>query len=122
MKPPRCCAGSFGLLGTLGLLGALRQAWDARAAWVGAAALLAGFTPVWLLSSGYVEWLVFLQGLGALLLLAAWRKHGTDSLLIWAGVFTGLAVGGKYPLGCWRWRGWRCSAGRPCAAGCPGCG
>jgi hypothetical protein len=89
----------FGLLSVVGLLGVLRQAWDARAAWVGAAALLAGFTPVGLLSSGYVDWLVFLQGLSVLVMLAAWRTTGARSSLLWAGLFTGLAVGSKYTSG-----------------------
>ena len=66
----------FGLLSILGLTGALRQVFDVRAAWVGAAALLAGFTPAWLLAGGYVDWLVFLLSLGALVMLAAWRAGG----------------------------------------------
>jgi hypothetical protein len=86
----------FGLLAVLGLLGCLRRAWDAQAAWVGGAALLAGFTPAWLLATGYVDWLVFLEALGALVMLAAWRETGERRSLLLAGVFAGLAVGSKY--------------------------
>jgi hypothetical protein len=88
---------SFGLLSALGLWGVLRQALDVRAAWVGVTALLAGFTPAWLLSAGYVEWLVFLLALGTLVFLIAWRGDGTRRNLLMAGLFTGLAVGSKYP-------------------------
>lgn len=95
---------TFGLLAVAGLLGMLRQAFDPRAAWVGAAALLAGFTPVLLLASGYVDWLVFLEALGALIWLSTWREGSPGTVpgrsdrrkLAWAGVFTGLAVGSKY--------------------------
>lgn len=104
-----------GLLACLGLLGYLYQRWDARAAWVGVAALLAGYTPVKLLSSGYVEWPVFLAGLGTLTFLEAWRTSGKRSDLLLAGVFTGLAVGNKYPagvmglagLGALAWHAWK---------------
>lgn len=89
----------FGLLSVLGLLGCLRQAFDARAAWVGAAALLAGFTPAWLLAGGYVDWLVFLLSSGALVMLAAWREDGSRRSLMLAALFTGLAVGSKYTSG-----------------------
>ncbi len=89
----------FGLLSILGLTGALRQVFDVRAAWVGAAALLAGFTPAWLLAGGYVDWLVFLLSLGALVMLAAWRADGSRRSLIMAALFTGLAVGSKYTSG-----------------------
>jgi hypothetical protein len=89
----------FGLLSLLGLAGSLRQVFDARAAWVGAAALLAGFTPAWLLAGGYVDWLVFLLSLGALVMLAAWREDGARRSLVFAALFTGLAVGSKYTSG-----------------------
>lgn len=89
----------FGLLAIVGLLGSLRQAFDPRAAWVGASAILAGFTPAILLSSGYVDWLVFLLALGALNLFAAWRQDGTRTSLLWAGVLTGMAIGSKYTSG-----------------------
>ena len=89
----------IGLLACLGLLGYLQQRWDARAAWVGTAALLAGYTPVKLLSGGYVDWPVFLYGLGALVTLEAWRREGQSRDLILAGIFTGLAVGSKYTSG-----------------------
>ncbi len=89
----------FGLLSIIGLAGSLRQVFDARAAWVGAAALLAGFTPAWLLAGGYVDWLVFLLSLGALVMLAAWREDGTRRSLVFAALFTGLAVGSKYTSG-----------------------
>jgi hypothetical protein len=87
---------SFGLLSALGLWGILRQGLNRRAAWVGVVALLAGFTPAWLLSGGYVDWLVFLLALGALALLIAWREDGSPHSLLLAGLFTGLAVGSKY--------------------------
>lgn len=89
----------IGLVACAGLLGYLRRAWDARAAWVGLAALLGGYTPVKLLSGGYVDWAVFLYALGALALLETWRKEGNNRALLAAGLFTGLAVGAKYTSG-----------------------
>lgn len=86
----------FGLVAMVGLLGWLSQVFDARAAWVAAAALLGGLTPVVVLSSAYVEWLVFLQALGGLILLLEWVRSGRISRLALAGLFCGLAVGSKY--------------------------
>ena len=89
----------FGLLAGLGVLGYLADKLGARAAWAGAVALLAGFSPVILLSSAYVDWLVMLFGLGTLVCLDAWRARGRRRDLFLAGVFAGLAVGCKYTAG-----------------------
>lgn len=89
----------IGLVACTGLLGYLHQRWDARAAWVGLAALLAGFTPAKLLTGGYVDWAIFLWGLGGLILLDEWRTSGSPRSLWLAGIFTGFAIGSKYTAG-----------------------
>ncbi len=89
----------FGLLAAIGLLGYLGERLDGRAAWVAAAALLAGFTPVILLSSAYDDWLIFLFGLAALVCLDDWRQGGRRRPLLLAGLFVGLAFGCKYTSG-----------------------
>ncbi len=105
----------FGLVSALGLLGYLSGRFGGRSAWVGAAAVLAGYSPVVLLSSAYVDWLVFLFGLGALVSLDAWGQSGGRRLLLVAGIFTGFAVGCKYTsgvlaiaaLGVLAWQAWK---------------
>lgn len=89
----------FGVLAVVGLMGSLRQAFDTRAAWVGSAALLAGFTPAWLLAGGYVDWLVFLLAVGVIAWLAEFARQGERRSIWLAGLFTGLAVGSKYTSG-----------------------
>lgn len=89
----------IGLVACAGLLGYLHQRWDARAAWIGLVALLAGYTPVKLLSGSYVDWAILLWGLGALVLLEEWRATGTNRSLWLAGAVTGFAIGSKYTAG-----------------------
>ncbi len=90
---------SLGLLVSLGMLGWLRFRFEPRAAWAGLAALFAGSTLVSALAWGYVDWAGMLFGLGCLALLDAWRERGADELLVWAGIFAGLAFSAKYTAG-----------------------
>ncbi len=89
----------FSLLAVLGLLGYLNTLVGMRAAWVAVAALLAGYSTLMLSASGYVEWLALLFGLGVLVMLDDWRQRGESKALLFAGIFTGLAVGTKYTAG-----------------------
>jgi hypothetical protein len=89
----------FGVLTLVGLAGYLYQYLDGPAAWAGLACLLAGYTTSQVMGWGYVDWLVMLMGLGALVTLDGWRRSGQSSLLVLAGVFTGLAIGTKYTSG-----------------------
>lgn len=89
----------IGGVACVGLLGYLSQRWDARAAWVGLAALLAGYTPVKLLTGGYVDWAIFLWGLGTLTWLEDWRLNGSRRALWLAGACAGFAIGSKYTAG-----------------------
>jgi hypothetical protein len=89
----------FGLLTLVGLAGYLYQTLDGPSAWAGIACLLAGFTTSMVMGWGYVDWLVMLMGLGALVSLDGWRRTGQSRQLVLAGVFTGLAIGAKYTSG-----------------------
>jgi hypothetical protein len=89
----------FGVLTLVGLAGYLYQCLDGPSAWAGIACLLAGFTTAMVMGWGYVDWLVMLMGLGALVTLDGWRRTGESRLLVLAGVFTGLAIGAKYTSG-----------------------
>ncbi len=104
-----------GLLAVIGLSGYLQLRFQERSAWVGAAAILAGYTSVVLLSSAYVDWLALLFGVGMLVSLDLWGESGSRQGLILAGVFAGLAGGTKYTalvlilagLGALAWQAWR---------------
>ncbi len=89
----------FGVITLVGLAGYLYQRLDGPSAWAGIACLLAGYTTSMVMGWGYVDWLVMLMGLGALATLDDWRRSGESSLLVLAGVFTGLAIGTKYTSG-----------------------
>jgi len=89
----------FGVLALVGLAGYLYQCLDGPSAWAGIACLLAGYTTAMVMGWGYVDWLVMLMGLGALVTLDGWRRTGQSRLLVLAGVFTGLAIGAKYTSG-----------------------
>ncbi len=105
----------IGGLGVTGLLGYASSRFDARSGWVAAAVLLAGLSPVILLSSAYVDWLVLLFGLGTLVCLDRWRDEGAPRQVILAGIFAGLATGCKYTagvlvlagLGALAWHAWK---------------
>lgn len=108
-------AWTFGAITMIGLLGYLKEKVDGPAAWVGAGSLLAGYTTCMVLGWGYVDWLVMLNGLAVLICLDEWRLTGENRFLIWAGIFTGLAIGTKYTsvvlaisgLAVLGWHSWR---------------
>lgn len=89
----------FAVLGWSGLLGWLYAQWGSRAAWAGCAALFAGSTLVLSSGWGYADWAGLLFGLGSLISLDLWRKESHSSrYLLMAGIFTGMAIGTKYPF------------------------
>jgi hypothetical protein len=94
-----CLACLFGILTILGLVGYLTQRLDERSAWVGVTCLLAGYTTSAVIGWGYVDYLVMLAGLGVLVCLDNWRSDPKRSWLIFAGIFTGIAIGTKYTSG-----------------------
>jgi hypothetical protein len=104
-----------GLLAVIGLSGYIQLRLGGRSAWVGAAALLAGYTSVVLLSSAYVDWLALLFGSGMLVSLDVWGNSGSRKALLLAGVFAGLAGGTKYTalvlilagIGVLAWQAWK---------------
>ncbi len=86
----------FGVLTLVGLMAYLQNKFNYLTAWVCAAVLLSGYTTTLVMAWGYVDWLVMLAGLCALVCMDEWRVNGNWRMLGWGGVFTGLAVGSKY--------------------------
>jgi 4-amino-4-deoxy-L-arabinose transferase-like glycosyltransferase len=89
----------IGVVVMLGLLGYVKSKFNYIAAWTAIAALLAGGTLSWALSSGYVDWMSLLFGLSTLVALGNWLEKQDRRMLILAGIFCGGAIGTKYSAG-----------------------
>ncbi|PKO06791.1 MAG: hypothetical protein CVU41_04000 [Chloroflexi bacterium HGW-Chloroflexi-3] len=91
--------GLIGALITLGLIGYLGNKIGQESAWVGVASLFGGFTFASALSWGYVDLMAAFFGLGVIILMDDYRRSGDKKIVFFAGVFSGLAFGCKYPAG-----------------------
>jgi hypothetical protein len=89
----------MGLLATIGLLGHLSARLSPRRGWVAVAALLCGSSLAAALASAYVDWPSILISWGVLFFLDLWAEKKKRYLVMWAGVFAGLAFGTKYTAG-----------------------
>ncbi len=89
----------MGLLATIGLLGHLSARLGPRRGWVAVAALLCGSSLATALASAYVDWPSILMSWGVLFFLDLWAEKKKPYLVMWAGVFAGLAFGTKYTAG-----------------------
>ncbi len=89
----------MGLLAILGLLGHLSARLGRRPAWVAIAALLCGSSLAAALATAYIDWPSILMGWGMLFFLDLWGEKRKNHLVVWAGIFAGLAFGTKYPAG-----------------------
>jgi len=83
----------------LGLLGYVKSKFNNIAAWTAVAALLAGGSLGWSLSTGYVDWMGLLFGWSALAALNDWLERHDRRMLILTGIFCGGAIGTKYSAG-----------------------
>lgn len=89
----------LGLLTLASLLEYVTQKFNLTAGWVAVTCLLAGSSLVRSLSSGYIEWLLMLDGLATLVVLVEWRKNHKTGILLLAGGLAGFALGAKYTAG-----------------------
>ena len=83
----------------LGLVGFVEKTFNRNAAWVAVTSLMCAFGITSLISSGYVEWSVMLFGLAVPICLTEWRRKNDQSMLVFAGIFSGMAIGTKYTAG-----------------------
>jgi len=98
---------SAGVVFLLGLLGFTntqlarirRESVGASAGWMAVTAVLAGLTFRSLLAWSYTDLFSALFGLGALVLFFEWLEQRRPDLLMWCGLFCGLAIGTKWTSG-----------------------
>jgi hypothetical protein len=88
-----------GLVTLLGLLGLIYQAFGSDPAWAGISALMAGFTPAFLLGWAYIDWWMLLFSIAFLIFILLWSGTNYDQYLGVAGLFAGFATGTKYTAG-----------------------
>jgi len=89
----------IGVLALVGIFGFVSHRLNAFSAWVAVATLMAGYTSASSLAWGYVDWMTALFGCAFLISLENWCTHQKRSVLIYSGVFAGLALGTKYTAG-----------------------
>lgn len=70
-----------------------------NAGWMAAAAVMAGATFRYLAGWSYTDLFSALFGLAALVVFFAWIEHERRSWLLWAGVFSGMAIATKWTAG-----------------------
>lgn len=87
------------ILTLLGLIGFVEKIFSRNAALVAVASLMCAFGITRLISSGYVEWATMLFGLATSICLTQWIISKDKSLLLMAGIFSGMAIGTKYTAG-----------------------
>lgn len=86
-------------LALIGVLGFAAEKLSVQSGWVAVASLLAGATLGRSISAGYIDWLALVFGLCTLVALDRWGKKGEFIWLVYAGLFSGLALGTKYTAG-----------------------